>query len=89
FMAKMSFVTLQAAISPWSSGSSTIGVNISKFFTNTKLLLGTSITAASSKAPNKPAFRSKSSKLFGPSLHDHPCILTCEVSLYFFSIFHL
>jgi hypothetical protein len=71
-MAKMSFVTLQAAISPCIRGSSIIGVKISRFFTSTKLLSGIGNTAASSISPANPVLVKRFSKLFGPSLHDHP-----------------
>ncbi|TFG05423.1 MAG: hypothetical protein EU539_09355 [Promethearchaeota archaeon] len=77
FIAKISLVTLQAAISPEIFGSSTIGVKISRFFTNARSLPGTGITAASSISPANPALAKRLSKLFGPSLHDHPCIFTC------------
>jgi len=72
FNAKISFVTLQAAISPIISGSSTKGVNISIFFTKTTSEFGIGIIAASSISPVNPAPDKRFLRFFAPSLQDHP-----------------
>ena len=90
FIAKMSFVTLHAAISPAISGSSIIGVKISIFLTSIKSLLGIGIIAASSISPVNPTLANNLFRSFCPSLQLHPCIFTSEVNRYFkFLLIHL
>jgi hypothetical protein len=72
FIAKISLVTLQAAISPAISGSSIIGVKISIFLTSTNSLWGMGIIAASSISPANPVFANNSFKSFCPSLQLQP-----------------
>lgn len=80
FRAKISFVTLAAAISPVISGSSKIGVKMSIFFTKTRLVLGTGITAESSASPFKPASDKSLSNFSFESLQFQPKSLVWSVN---------